>query len=206
MENNTVSSETLPAREEEGGLEPTVAVHPSVRAKARLSPGVTLEQIAAYAAAKKGEWKSAGKPGVYFCSIPKEWVRGTLRTLRPGEILDARVSFTPRPGVSERPRLEVRLINCQPDPVAAADIILYSAEALGDQRTSNCNFEIAAVRGLSTAEGNPAPPLTVFRNVICREAGDETGGTPYPAIVGERELLDELISSHQWWEDKLQVE
>jgi hypothetical protein len=113
--------------------------------------------------------------------------------LQPNELYEAQVTFTARKGVNEEPRAEVK-INAAPDAVESADCILYSNELLGKAASSEAEFEIIAIRGL-TATPNPRPLNALLHNVF-----NLSGGTPVEGTDAEK--LEMIRESFLFWKDK----
>jgi hypothetical protein len=197
MENNTVSSATKPVCQATGGVEsPAVAMHPiATRAKITVSHETVIEHVRNMHLV----WQKGDRDGVWHCPIPLGWVRGSIRTLVPGEILEAKVTFAPRRGVDEDPRIEVKAA-AEPDSCSLADCILYSQNLMGkDSSNPSADFEIIAIRGLESVNGNPRPLITLLCNIFA-----QSGGTPVEGTAEQK--LKMIEESFLFWRDKIMVE
>ena len=168
----------------------TVSIHPIAT---RTQHNVTHVEILSHVSASKDSWTKGDKEGIFHCPLPKEWVRGQIVTLQPNELYEARVTFTARKGVNEEARVEVK-VNAIPDPVESADCILYSHSLLGKDASSDAEFEVIAIRGL-TATPNPRPLNTLLHNVF-----NLSGGTPVEGTDAEK--LEMIRQSFLFWKDK----
>ena len=180
--------------------------------KIAIHPTATKKEIAAdFSKLKKfvedsWEQRTVGdRPGCWHVSIPTEWVRGDIHTLKPGEEIVGRLRFEPRKGVDEDPRQSVKW-HIEPDPVMAADVIIFSAEALGKDRSSSEEYEIIAIRALG-AVPNPPPFMTEAANAF-----GVSGGSPMMKVVDgvkvpltAEEKLARLEKSFLFWRDKVLV-
>lgn len=168
----------------------TVAIHPIAT---RTQHNVTHVEIQSHVCNSKEFWTAGDKEGIFHCPLPKEWVRGQIVTLKANELYEARVTFSARKGVSEEPRAEVK-VNAIPDPVESADCILYSHSLLGKDASSDAEFEVIAIRGLTEAP-NPRPLNTLLHNVF-----NLSGGTPVEGTDAEK--LEMIRQSFLFWKDK----
>jgi len=168
----------------------TVAIHPIAT---RTQHNVTHVEIQSHVCNSKDSWIRGDKEGIFHCPLPKEWVRGQIVTLKPNELYEARVTFTARKGVNEEARVEVK-VNAIPDPVESADCILYSHSLLGKDASSDAEFEVIAIRGL-TATPNPRPLNTLLHDIF-----NMTGGTPVNATAEDK--LEMILKSFLFWKDK----
>jgi hypothetical protein len=82
--------------------------------------------------------------------------------------------------------MEIKAVGATPDAVESADVILYSHELLGGDASSDCQFEVVAIRGL-TAKPNPRPLQTLLCNIF-----NISGGTPVDGSAEEKlEMIKE---------------
>ena len=136
------------------------------------------------------------EPGIVIVPITASFVKGEVVTLRGGEALVA--SFESRPGVNELPRKSIRgHYTLPPDPVKAADVILYSKEKLGQDATTSCDWEIVTFRGM----GDPNQPQALDSLLYNLFAG--SGGTSIAADKTAEEKLAMIEASWNEWKDKV---
>ena len=171
-----------------------IAIHPiATRKPINVSYDVLKEYI-------KDNWEKkvkGDKEGIFHISVPKEWVRGEIHTLSPGEVLVSSVTFTSRKGVEEDPRMEMKVEDALPDPVNSADVIVYSRELLGKDSSSEEEYEVIAIRGLLD-KPNPRPLNTLLHNIF-----NQSGGTPVEGTAEEK--LKMIEESFLFWKDKVMV-
>ena len=172
----------------------TVSIHPIATRKSHPYNPVDL---ICWVIEKQGKWTPGDKPGIFHCTIPKEWVKGEILTLIAGVEYESVVSFNSRKGVEEDPRQEVKIKGVAADPVADADVIIYSHELLGKDASSEADFEVIAVRGL-TSTPNPRPLNTLLHNVF-----GMSGGTPVEGSAEEK--LEMIRQSFLFWKDKAMI-
>ena len=137
------------------------------------------------------------KEGIFHISIPKEWVRGEIKTLQEGEVLVGSITFSKRKGVEEDPRMEVKVVDGLPDQVESADVIVYSKELLGKDSSSEEEYEVIAIRGLLN-KPNPRPLNTLLHNIF-----NQSGGTPVEGTAEEK--LKMIEESFLFWKNKVMV-
>jgi hypothetical protein len=189
------SSESKPVCQATEGVESLyVAIHP---AATRRQHFVEHSALAVHVWENRRRWTPGDRPGIFHCPIPKEWVAGEIMTLREGETHQATIKFSARKGVSEEPRQEVKVRGVA-DPVASADVIVYSRETLGADVSSSAPWEIVAIRGL-TETPNPRPLSTLLHNIF-----NMTGGTSVEGSDSEK--LEMIRQSFLFWRDKVMVE
>lgn len=170
-----------------------IAIHPTALRKP-INVGLsTLKEhiIAVWDTRTPGD-----RPGCWHISIPKEWVSGDIYTLKEGETLVGELEFKPRQGVKEEPRTSVKYL-VSPDPVISADVIIFSAESLGKDRSSEEDYEVIAIRGLLN-KPNPRPLNTLLHNIF-----NQSGGTPVEGSAEEK--LKMIEESFLFWKDKVMV-
>jgi hypothetical protein len=173
----------------------TIAIHPIATRKAHyFLPNELIEWVSTH----QESWVPGDKEGVFHCTIPKEWVRGEILTLIEGVNYEAEISFKARKGVNEDPRKEIKVKGIAlPDSLDSADVILYSHALLGKDASSETDYEVIAVRGL-TAVPNPRSLDTLLHNIF-----GMSGGT---AVEGSAEEKLEMIkASFLFWKDKAMV-
>jgi hypothetical protein len=163
----------------------TVAIHPSAT---RTPHPYQPEALQGWVIENKDKWTPGDQPGIFHCSIPKEWVRGEILKLIPGVTYESVTTFKPREGVDEDPRVETRIIGVA-DPVLAADVIIFSHELLKTQASSEADFEIVAIRGLAE-KPNPRPLMTLLANIFGATGGTATGKTDTENMASIRESYD----------------
>jgi hypothetical protein len=193
--NKTSSSVNQPAEQVTGGVESVsfVAIHPiATRKQHNFTPDELLVRVKE----NRASWTRGDKEGIFFCPIPKEWVKGEIKTLKEGETYESVITFAARKGVMEEPRQEVKARGI-PDPVHAADVILYSHELLGKDASSNAEFEVIAIRGL-TEKPNPRPLSTLLHNIFNMSGGTQVEGTA-------EQILAMIEESFLFWKDKVMV-
>jgi hypothetical protein len=149
-----------------------------------------------WCSSNQATWTPGDRPGIFHCSIPKEWANGEIVTLVPGTKYNAVVSLEARKGVDEQPRMTVK-VDEQPDAVESADVVLYSKELLGADASSSADYEIVAVRGL-TAVPNPRTISTLLHNMFNMSGGTSVEGTA-------EEKLEMIRQSFMFWKDKATV-
>jgi hypothetical protein len=169
----------------------TVSVHPIAT---RTQHNISFVELEAHVSSVRSIWTKGDKEGIFHCPLPKEWVRGQIVTLKANELYEAKVTFSARKGVNEEARVEVK-VGANPDPVESADCILYSHELLGKDASSDAEFEIIAIRGL-TDTPNPRPLNTLLHNIF-----QMSGGTPVEGTDAEK--LAMIKESFLFWKDKM---
>ncbi len=172
---------------------PTIAIHPIATRRAHPFEPEALKSLIQ---SSRSSWTQGDKEGIFHCPIPKEWVKGEILTLKEGESYTAKVSFMARKGVAEQPRQEVKVEGIA-DPVHSADVILYSNSLLGKDASSEADFEVIAIRGL-TETPNPRPINTLLHNIFGMTGGTEVEGTA-------EEKLEMIRQSFMFWKDKVMV-
>lgn len=170
-----------------------IAIHPIATRK---PINVSYDTLIDYVEANFTHKTKGDKDGIFHLSIPPEWVNGEIYTLKDGETLQAKVTFKSRKGVEETPRTEVK-VEATPDPVKTADVIIYTYELLGKDRSSEEEYEVIAIRGLLD-KPNPRPLNTLLHNVF-----NQTGGTPVEGTAEEK--LKMIEESFLFWKDKVMV-
>jgi len=171
----------------------TVSIHPTAT---RIQHNVTHVELLSHVSASKNSWTKGDTEGIFHCPLPKEWIRGQIVTLKPNELYEATVTFSARKGVIEEPRAELK-VNALPDPIESADCILSSHSLLGKDASSDAEFEVIAIRGL-TETPNPRPLNTLLHNVF-----NLSGGTPVEGT--DTEKLEMIHQSFLFWKDKAMV-
>lgn len=173
---------------------PTIAIHP-IATRRPLIP--TPESLVGYI---QDNWENrtpGDKPGIFHIEIPREWAYGDIITLQPGKIYKSKTSYSSRKGVNEDPRTETKILDTPPDPVAWADTIVYSRELLGGDVSSNSEFEVIAIRGL-TETPNPRPLNTLLHDIF-----NQSGGTPTSGTAEEK--LEMIRASFLFWKGRMMV-
>jgi hypothetical protein len=193
--NKTSSSVNQPAEQATGGVESVsfVAIHPIAT---RRSHNFIPSELVALIEGNRASWTKGDREGIFFCSIPKEWVNGEIMTLKEGESYDATITFSARKGVAEEARQEVKVKGIA-DAVHSADVILYSHDLLGKDASSEMEFEVIAIRGL-TETPNPRPLSTLLHNIFNMSGGTQVEGTA-------EQLLAMIEESFLFWKDKVMV-
>jgi hypothetical protein len=172
----------------------TVSIHPiATRTKHNYDPVELVEWVIEH---HHLDWTKGDKEGIFHCKIPVEWVKGQIMTLVENESYDAKVTFAPRKGVVEDPRQETKVVGV-PDKVDDADVIIYSHELLGKDASSDSDFEIIAIRGL-TSVPNPRPLNTLLCNIFGMSGGTEVEGTA-------EQKLEMIRESFLFWKNKVMV-
>jgi len=174
-------------------MKTTISIHTIATRK---SHNFIPSELVALIESNRASWTKGDKEGIFFCSIPKEWVKGEIITLKEGEFYDATITFSARKGVAEEARQEVKAKGIA-DAVHSADVILYSHELLGKDASSDAEFEVIAIRGL-TETPNPRPLNTLLHNVF-----NLSGGTPVEGTDAEK--LEMIRQSFLFWKDKAMV-
>ena len=169
---------------------PTVNIHPIATRKEH---NVSHNELVSHVSKSHETWTQGDRDGVFHCALPKEWVCGEIVTLRPNELYEAKITFSARKGVDEEPRQEIK-INANPDPVESADCIIYTHALLGKDASSDADFEIIAIRGL-TSTPNPRALNTLLHNIF-----NLTGGSPVEGTAEEK--LEMIRQSFMFWKDK----
>lgn len=142
---------------------------------------------------EKGISKEAG---VLTVPIDPLLVRGEVVTLKGGEALVA--TFEARKGVNELPRKSVKGHHAlTPDPVVSADVILYSHEKLGEDASTDMEWEVVTFRGM----GDPEQPQALESLLYNLFGG--SGGTEIAATRSAEEKLDMIKKSWSEWKDKV---
>lgn len=143
-------------------------------------------------------WTPGDKEGIFHCRIPKHWVRGEIVTLKKDVTYEADITFAPRKGVDEEPRQEIKVKGVVvADMLDDADVILYSHELLGKDASSSADYEVIAVRGLTSA-ANPRTLSTLLHNMFNMSGGTAVEGTA-------EEKLEMIKQSFLFWRDKAMV-
>jgi len=134
--------------------------------------------------------------GVLIVPIDPLLVRGEVVTLKGGEQLTA--TFEARKGVNEMPRKSVKgQHTLTPDPVASADVILYSHEKLGKDASTDMEWEVVTFRGM----GDPDQPQALDSLLYNLFGG--SGGTDIAANKSDTEKLQMIRASWAEWKDKV---
>jgi hypothetical protein len=148
----------------------------------------------------ESNWEDAKctEPGIVIVSVPPSFIKGEVVTLKGGEALVA--SFEARHGVNELPRKTIRgHYTLNPDPVKAADVILYSHEKLGKDATTDCSWEIVTFRGM----GDPDQPQALDSLLYNLFGG--SGGTSIAKGKSAEEKLAMIEASWNEWKDKVVI-
>jgi len=136
------------------------------------------------------------EPGILIVPINPALVKGELVTLKGGETLVA--SFEPRKGVQEDPRKNIRgHHSLTPDPVVAADVILYTHEKLKQDASTEAEWEIVTFRALS----DPNQPQALDGLLYNLFGG--SGGTLVAENKTAEEKLEMIRASWDEWKDKV---
>lgn len=174
---------------------PTIKIHP-IATRRPLIPG---EEILIRHLQASWETKTPGdKPGIFHIAIPSDWARGEIFTLLPDNSYTSVTTFQARKGVKEDPRKSTKITGVTPDKVASADVIVYSKELLGKDASSDAEYEVIAVRGL-TEKPNPRVLDTLLANIF-----NISGGTPVKGTDAEK--LKMIEESFLFWRDKMMTE
>jgi len=148
---------------------------------------------------KNWDQGSEKEPGVRIIQIDPKLVKGEVVTLKGGEKLIA--TFEPRKGVNEYPRKSIKgHHSLTPDPVKAADAIVYTKEKLGKDASTKCDWEIVTFRGLQ----NPNQPQALESLLYNLFKG--SGGTEVATTATAEERLAMIANSWLEWHNKVVIQ
>lgn len=111
--------------------------------------------------------KQGYKPGVLLVPVPPENFRANVVSVTSKTEL--RATFEAR----REPEARFLSVRAKGEKVQARHvfIVLYSKEVLGDEATSNADWEIVSINARDCAEEEPMDPMTMARNFLVLEGG-----------------------------------
>jgi len=143
------------------------------------------------------KWESGvmKEAGIMIVPIDPSLVKGEVVTLFAGDPVSA--TFLPRKGVKESPRKAIRASNrLQPDPVYAADAIIYTKEKLGADASTGLDWELVTFRGLQDPD-QPQHIDSLLPNLF-----GGSGGTEVAADKTAEQKLKMIEDSWREWQNK----
>jgi hypothetical protein len=118
--------------------------------------------------AESEDWKEGFAPGIREVTVTPEGFLSGIAKLNEGSVLTA--TFAPR-RKGEEPVTSVRTTPAGGKlPATSVLIIIYSREALGDEATTDGDWEIVSVQA-NAGEGQSMDPVTMARNFLDLEGG-----------------------------------
>jgi len=152
---------------------PTIAISNFVRRQTPEAPyshfeGTWDELLEMVAEGVRGGWTKDGyKPGVMLVSVPPERFRSGTVLVTPETPL--RAIFQARREHEAR-YLSVRAQG-QKTQARVVFVVLYSHEVLGDEATTDCDWEIISINARETEAEEPMDPMTMARNFLVLPGG-----------------------------------
>lgn len=106
-------------------------------------------------------------PGVVEVPVPAEDFYAGLVDLRevPGTV-PLRASFAAREGMDEEPMIAVRVPASYKARATRVRVVCYDRETLGDEASTDADWEIVTILAEATEEPAPMPPITMARNFL----------------------------------------
>jgi hypothetical protein len=118
--------------------------------------------------AESDDWKEGFAPGVREVKVDPAGFFAGIAKLNESSVLTA--TFAPR-RKDEEPVTSIRTTPAGGKlPATSVVVFVYSREALGDEATTDADWEIASVQG-DAGEGQSMDPVTMARNFLDLEGG-----------------------------------
>ena len=110
------------------------------------------------------------RDGVVLVPVPVEGFCSGVVRITPETVLKA--TFAAR-REGEEPYVQVVAVGGEKLPAMAVDIVLYKRDVLGDEATTDAEWEIVSINARPTEEPEPLTPTAMMRNML-----ELPGGTP----------------------------
>ena len=150
------------------------------------------EELIALVQANFENKKQGYTDGVWEIPVPAEKFRSGVCKIT--EDTELRATFAAR-RKGEDPYVQLTAIGGEKMPAKAASIIVYSKETLGDDATTDQDFEIVSINARPTEEPEPMTPMAMARNLLEGKGGTKATYT-----------AEQLANSIVYWNNHVMIE